>query len=139
MNWKVFITACISSAIVAFPANIIGCGPDADPYDYYTSFFHQNLPQANGYRPFYYTSYNFLYDENEPIATTDLFAEEWAGYCGTVTTQDAKTFVTKFAWKDLNNLYQHLEKKQALKIPDSVKQNSMTEYFIKPTMQKDGY
>lgn len=131
MNWKVFITACISSAIVAFPANIIGCGPEADPYDYYTSFFHQNLPDANGYKPFYYTGYNFLYDSNEPVSTSDLFANEWAAYCGTsVKTKDAKMLVTKFAWKDLNNLYYHLEKNQPLKIPDSVKQNSMTDYFM---------
>lgn len=135
MNWKVFITACISSAIVAFPANIIGCGPEADPYDYYTSFFHQNLPEANGYKPFYYTGYNFLYDVNEPVSTTDMFAKEWAEYCGaSVKTNDAKMLVTKFASKDLNNLYYHLEKKQPLKIPDSVKQNSMTAYFIQ---QKD--
>ncbi len=132
MKWKVFITACISTAIVAFPANIIGCGPVADPYDYYTSFFHQNLPDAEGYRPFYYTGYSFLYDINEPVSTSDLFAEEWAAYCGTaVKTKDAKMLVNKFAWKDLNNLYYHLEKNQPLKIPDSVKLNSMTDYFIK--------
>ncbi|MEZ5029084.1 MAG: hypothetical protein R2765_09905 [Ferruginibacter sp.] len=132
MNWKVFITACISSAIVAFPANIIGCGPEANPYDYYTSFFHQNLPEANGYKPFYYTGYSFLYDANEPVSTTDMFANEWAAYCGaSVKTNDAKMLVTKYALKDLNNLYNHLEKKQPLKIPDSVKQNSMTAYFTK--------
>lgn len=130
MNWKVFITASISAVIIAFPANIIGCGPEADPYDYYTSFFHQNLPEANGYKPFYYTGYNFLYDEKEPVSTTDLFADEWAVYCGKVTKPDAKKLVTKFSWKDLNNLYQHVEKNQPLKIPDSVKQNSMTEYFL---------
>ena len=131
MNWKVFLTACISSAIVAFPANIIGCGPEADPYDYYISFFHQNLSEANGYKPFYYTGYAFLYDSNEPVSTTDQFANEWATYCGAlVKTKDAKMLVNKFAWKDLNNLYFHLEKNQPLKIPDSVKQNSMTSYFM---------
>ena len=132
MNWKVFITACISSAIISFPQNIIGCGPDADPYDYYTSFFHQNLPEANGYRPFYYTGYNFLYDINEPAPLTDLLAAEWTAYCtSSVKTADAKKLVNKFAWKDLNNLYNHIEKNQPLKIPDSVKQNSMTDYFMR--------
>lgn len=131
MNWKIFITACISSAIVAFPANIIGCGPGVDPYDYYTSFFHQNLPQADGYRPFYYTGYSFLYDNNEPASTTDMFADEWAAYCGTeVKAKDAKMLVNKFSRTDLNNLYYHLEKNQPLKIPDSVKQNNMTGYFM---------
>ncbi len=132
MNWKAFITACISTTIVSFPQNIIGCGPEADPYDYYTSFFHQNLPEVNGYRPFYYTGYNFLYDADEPASVTDLLAEEWAAYCGVaVKNADAKKLVNKFALKDLNNLYYHIEKNQPLKIPDSVKQNSMTDYFIR--------
>lgn len=132
MNWKAFITVCISTAIVSFPQNIIGCGPDADPYDYYTSFFHQHLPEASAYQPFYYTSYNFLYDPTEPVSVSNLLADEWAGYCSTpVTANEAKKFVNKFAWKDLNNLYYNLEKNQPLKIPDSVKTNSMTEYFMK--------
>ena len=132
MNLKIFLTVCVSCFFISFPQNIIGCGPDADPYDYYTSFFHQNLPDAKGYRPFYYTGYNFLYDEAEPVSTSDVLAKEWAGYCGSpVTTPDAKSFVTQFAWKDLNNLYFNLEKNQPLKIPDSVNRNSMTRYFLK--------
>jgi len=131
MNWKAFITACISTAIVSFPQNIIGCGPGVDPYDYYTSFFHQNLPETNSYRPFYYTGYNFLYDPTEPISPSDILADEWAAYCGTpVNAADAKKLVNKFSAKDLNNLYYNLEKNQPLKIPDSVKQNSMTGYFM---------
>jgi hypothetical protein len=131
MNWKAFITACISTAIVSFPQNMIGCGPDADPYDYYTSFFHQNLPDANGYRPFYYVGYQFLYDAAEPTEVPDVLADEWTAYCGSsVKKADAKKLVNKFAWKDLNNLYYNLEKNQPLKIPDSVKQNSMTGYFM---------
>ena len=132
MNWKIFITVCSSSALISFPQNIIGCGPSADPYDYYTSFFHQNLPDAKNYRPFYYTGYNFLYDDNEPVETADVLAKEWAAYCGsTVTATDAKKFVNKFAWKDLSNLYFNIEKNQPLKIPDSVNQNSMTAYFLR--------
>lgn len=130
MIWKAFITVCISTVIVSFPQNIIGCGPDADPYDYYTSFFHQNLPEANGYRPFYYTGLNFLYDENEPVEISDLLAREWAGYCGVpVTDADAKNFVTKLERKDLVNLYSNIEKKSSVIIPDSVMRNSMANYF----------
>lgn len=130
MNWKLFLTACTSALAISFPQNIIGCGPDADPYDYYTSFFHQGLPDAKGYRPFYYTGYRFLYDEQDEISTADLLANEWAAYCGSpVSDNDAKLFVNRFAWKDLNNLYYNLEKNQPLKIPDSVSRNSMTTYF----------
>ena len=132
MTWKAFITVCISAAIVSFPQNIIGCGPDADPYDYYTSFFHQNLSEASGYRPFYYTGLNFLYDESEPVETSDLLSKEWAGYCGVpVTDADAKTFVTEFVRKDLANLYSNLEKNSTLIVPDSILRNSMANYFTK--------
>jgi len=131
MNWKLFTTACVSVALISFPQNIIGCGPDADPYDYYTSFFHQNLPDAKAYKPFYYTSYNFLYDDVEPVQTLDILSKEWSSYCGTpVTSKDAKDFLAWFDLKDVNNLYYYLEKNQPLKIPDSVKQNSMTDYFM---------
>lgn len=131
MNWKAFITACISAAIVSFPQNIVGCGPEADPYDYYTSFFHQNLPDAKGFKPFYYVGYRAFYDATEPTEVADVLADEWAAYCGSsVKKTDAKKLVNKFAWKDLNNLYYNLEKNQPLKIPDSVKQNSMTAYFM---------
>ena len=132
MSLKAFITVCISAAIVSFPQNIIGCGPDADPYDYYTSFFHQNLPEANGYRPFYYTGLNFLYDESEPVEVSDLLAQEWAGYCGLpVTDADAKIFLTKFERKDLTNLYSNIEKGPSSIMPDSIMRNSMTNYFTK--------
>ena len=130
MNWKAFTAVCVSVALVSFPRNIIGCGPEMDPYDYYTSFFHQNLPDAAAYRPFYYTGYNFLYDPNEPVSIADVLAKEWAGHCQ-VAEADAKKLVNKFPLKDLNNLYYHIEKNQPLKIPDSVRQNSMTDYFIK--------
>jgi hypothetical protein len=135
MNWKTFITACVSIAMISFPQNMIGCGPDADPYDYYTSFFHSNLPDAKGYRPFYYTSYLFLYDETEPVTASDILAKEWAVYCSNgVTEADTKKFVNKFVWKELNNIYTNIEKDQPEKIWDSLSRNSMTNYFIK---QKD--
>ena len=38
MKWKIFMMLCVSTIIVSFPQNIIGCGPGIDPYDYYTSF-----------------------------------------------------------------------------------------------------
>ncbi|MFN8242879.1 MAG: hypothetical protein U0X40_02390 [Ferruginibacter sp.] len=135
MNWKTFITVCVSGAIISFPQNIIGCGGETDPYDYYKSFFHNGLPDAKAYTPFYYTGYNFLYDDAEPVAVSELLSKEWAAYCGNdVTPGEALRFVNKFAWKDLSNLYYNLEKGQPLKIPDSVLRNKMTNYFMQ---QKD--
>lgn len=132
MKWRIGLMALSSAAMMAFPQNIIGCGGGEDPYNYYTSFFHNNLPEPPGYQPFYYTGYNFLYDEQEPVNLTESLAKEWALYCGKpVTVKDASRFVNSFAWKDLNTLYFHLEKNQPLKIPDSVKQNGMTTHFLR--------
>jgi hypothetical protein len=132
MNWKLFITVCVSSFLISFPQNIIGCGGDYDPYDYYISFFNQHNVENKNYKPFYYTNSTFLFDNDEPTSLTDVIANEWSEYCNkTVSAKDALRFVNKFALKDVSNLYYHIEKKTALKIPDSVKTNGMTNYFIK--------
>lgn len=131
MNWKIFITVCVSALFISFPQNIIGCGGEADPYDYFTSFFHPNLTEEKGFRPFYYTSYEFLYDDTEPERVSDILAEEWSNYTSNkATSKDAYQFVNKYGVKDLTTLYFNIEKNKPLAIPDSVKQNSMTKYFI---------
>jgi hypothetical protein len=135
MKWKIFMMLCISSFLISFPQNIIGCGPGIDAYDYFTSFFNPDISETKALRPFYYTSYEFLYDAEEQVNTTDVLAEEWQTYCGkNVTLKDARAFVMQYAQKDIINLYYNIEKNQPLKIPDSVKKNSMTNYF---TTQKD--
>jgi hypothetical protein len=135
MKWKIFLTLCVSGFLVSFPINIIGCGPDVDAYDYYTSFFNPDISANKTLRPFYYTSYEFLYDTEDAVSTTDVLAEEWKNYCdGKVSVKDAKNFVMEYNEADISNLYFYLEKNKSLSIPDSVKQNSMTNYFIE---QKD--
>lgn len=132
MKLKIFLAACINLAWVCFPQNIIGCGPGIDPYDYYTSFIHPYLPEAKAYQPFYYTGYNFLYEEQEPANPANILANEWAGYCGRpVTDRDALAFVTKFKPDELKKLYNHIEKKQPLVASAGVKLNTMTNYFIR--------
>ncbi len=135
MKWKIFMMLWISSFLISFPQNIIGCGPSVDAYDYFTSFFNPDISESKALRPFYYTNYEFLYDSEEQVNTTDILAEEWQAYCEkNVTLKDAKTFVMEYAEKDITNLYYSIERNQPLKIPDSVKRNSMTNYF---TTQKD--
>ncbi len=132
MKLKIFITGFISSFLISFPQNIIGCGPEYNPYDYYVSFFHQNLPEVKGFQPFYYIPTVFLYDEQEPIKIVDLLASEWAGYCGRpVTDADAKAFLIKFNWKDIAKIPAVINKNKQVKMPDSVLRNSMTAYFLK--------
>jgi hypothetical protein len=131
MNWKVFSVALINLAALVFPYNIVGCGPGVDPYDYYTSFFHNDVSNVKGYRPFYFTGMTFFYDENEPVKTEDLLAQEWSAFCGDqVSTKEAYDFVMKYPLKDMNNLYMHLEKGQPLAVAPAMKNNSMTKYFM---------
>ncbi len=131
MNWKKFLIVCVNLACVAFPYNIIGCaGGDADPYDYYVSFFSKNTSAAPGFQPFYFTNVQFLYSEKEPVNTATATAAEWAAYGNNAFSgKDAYAFVVEYARKDLANLYYHLEKNQPLQIPDSVSNNGMTKFF----------
>ncbi|WEK37370.1 MAG: hypothetical protein P0Y53_07645 [Candidatus Pseudobacter hemicellulosilyticus] len=131
MNWKKCIIVCINLCCLAFPYNIIGCaGGDADPYDYYQSFFDNRLSNQKGFEPFYYTNVQFLYQEEEPVNTAKATAAEWAPYAGnSFTAEAAYDFVVKFGRKDLSSLYFHLEKNQPLQVPDSVLNNGMTKYF----------
>jgi hypothetical protein len=131
MNWKLCIAVLLSSSLILVPQNIIGCGPSDDPYDYYTSFFSQQLQNDPGFRPFYYTGYRFLYDENEPVSTKEATSAEWNIYTNKlVNINDAQEFVLKYSYKQLSVIYNHIEKKQALTVADSVKRNSFTKWFI---------
>jgi hypothetical protein len=130
MNWKVFLIACVSSFLVSFPQNIIGCGGGVDAYDYYISFFNPDVNIKEDLSPFYFTQYAVLYSQDEPVNTTDILAEEWQQYCGApVTTKDANAFVMQYALKDVTNLYAIAEKNKTVALPDSVTKNSLTNYF----------
>lgn len=131
MNWNYCFTALISLGLLCFPNNMIGCGPDEDPYDYYTSFFSQKLSGDRSFRPFYYTGYRFLHDETEPVSTKEITSEEWVGYTNNKTVKkDVQRFVLTYSYKQLRAIYNHIEKKAALTVPDSVKQNSFTKWLI---------
>jgi hypothetical protein len=132
MNWKKCLIVCINVFCLALPYNIIGCaGGDADPYDYFVSFFSKNNTDVKGYEPFYYTNYRFLYQDEEPVSTADLTSAEWVGYGNnSFSAKEAYAFVCQYARKDLSSLYFNLEKSQPLTVPDSVKNNGMTKFFM---------
>lgn len=79
MNWKIFLIASINLLCIAFP--IIGCGPEVNPYDEFTTFFHNDLSRTKAYRPFYFTNDLFLYKAMARDTRSDELSEEWAGYC----------------------------------------------------------
>lgn len=132
MNLKTFIAAFISSFLLLFPYNIIGCaGGDADPFDYFVSFFHPEVSGDSEHKAFLYTDYRFLYDATDEPDVAKITSSEWSGYASNkYSTIEAYQFVCEYGLKDINSLYYHIEKKQPLKIPDTVKKNGMTQFFL---------
>src|SRR5690606_28871543 len=81
-----FKKSCIvfSAFVVAYFAEIainIACGPEPDPYDYYVSYFHNNV-SGDGYVPFSFTNLSFLYSETEPESEAQINSRTWADYLG---------------------------------------------------------
>lgn len=131
MNWKRYLITFVNLFFIFFPYNILGCAYAIDPFDYFTSFFQNDLSAEKTFSPFYYTNFRFLYSDDEPTDVAEATSSEWITYCNSkINKKQAYQFVCRFTYKDLSTLYYHLEKNQPLKIPDSVRSNAMTGYFL---------
>ncbi|MBB6108448.1 hypothetical protein SAMN05421821_102315 [Mucilaginibacter lappiensis] len=118
---------CSVSLIVFFFAEIainIACGGEGDPYDYYVSFFHNDIQRTQEYKPFYFTSYSFLYDDEEQVSEATLNSREWAAYLGHgVKTEDVEKAMYNLKYNADSTLYNgYLDGKGPL--PDSLKSNT---------------
>ncbi|SDP99479.1 hypothetical protein SAMN05428975_5024 [Mucilaginibacter sp. OK268] len=118
---------CSVSLIICFFAEIainIACGPEADPYDYYISFFHNNLQRTQEYEPFYFTGYKFLYDDDERVSEAEINSREWAAYLsGSVKAADVQKAMYQLKGSADTALYVgYLDGKGNL--PDSLKNNT---------------
>jgi hypothetical protein len=115
---------------------VIACGGGEDPYDYYYSFFHNNTAGSNAYMPFYFvTGYQYYedwgYDGHKPMLEDDQNLKEWISFGQKkFTGKDASDFIYRYGYAQLSNLYYHIEKGNALQLSDSVKRNSMTQWFL---------
>jgi len=126
MILKSLLTGFVSALMISFPQNIIGCGPDADAYDYHTSFFLRNLAEEKTYKPFYYSSYAFMYDSFDEESQEEILAQEWADYCGgSVRANDAAILVFSTSLPSLKALYTHASRKKILPPGDSLLKNPM--------------
>ncbi len=103
MNWKIFIAAFANLSAICLPYNIIGCASDGvDPHDYFVSFFDKNLSPEATLKPFYYTNYQFLYDEQETADVSKLTSADWISYTGnTASADEAYNFICRFSPADL--------------------------------------
>jgi hypothetical protein len=83
-RWKKLLLCSISLVICYLIgiAVIIACTDEADPYDYYTTFFHPDVQGEKDFGAFYFTNYSFTYDDKEPISEAAINAAEWATYLG---------------------------------------------------------
>ena len=70
------LIGCLSIGI----AVVIACSDEPDPYDYYTSFFNPGIQGKKDYGAFYFTDYQFTYDDVEPMSEASINSTEWATY-----------------------------------------------------------
>ncbi|HUC82134.1 MAG TPA: hypothetical protein VMR70_14620 [Flavisolibacter sp.] len=136
MNWKIFIVASVSTALLALPQNSFTCGPTEDPYDYYTSFFNNKAGTSAAYKPFYYTALLTFYDDWEWNANEDSLsfvnkkiADEWAAYGKATKATDAVNLVYLTKANDLAALAAAASFGKAL--PVSLAKNSVAQTFAK--------
>lgn len=138
MSWKICLTAFVSLLLTSIPQNMIGCGPDQDPHDYFTSFFSHNTSGAKGYQPFYYTSLLDFYDDwmdTDEHDADDKIINEWQQYGKqNFSAKETKEFIYTFKKEVTDQLIKHLSNKTALGLPDSVKANALVKFFL---AQKD--
>jgi hypothetical protein len=120
---KKSIACCISFIVIFFGEITINfaCGPEQDPYDYYVSFYHNNL-QGNRYIPFGFNGMLYLNSEKDVVDESQLNSSEWAKYL-TVSA----TAVHQIMYDADSATNERLKKLSASKInelPDSLRKNS---------------
>ncbi|WP_073401864.1 hypothetical protein [Mucilaginibacter sp. OK098] len=121
---KRLIIYCVSFIAVFFVgiAVDLACSGEDDPYDYYVSFFHNNVQGEHNYGSFY-LSYNYVFNDEEPESEQDINAKEWAAYLGRdIKTEDVKAALYGDAKGDSAMLHDKLIGKN--KLPDGLKSNS---------------
>ena len=124
-NRKKIVKYCLSFFVIFMLGIVIdlACGPETDPYDYYVSFFHNNVQGQHNYGSFY-LSFNYVFDENNPVSEADVNAKEWATYLGNgVSTTDVIKAMYQLRIQD-DTLISSRKMTKAGLLPDSLKSNS---------------
>lgn len=131
-TWKKLLI-CSISLIICFFAEMainIACGPEIDPYDYYVSFFHNNIQRSQEYKSFYFTGQKFLYDDAEQVSESDINSKEWAAYLGSgVKPADVEKVMYRLTGKADTVLYTGYLSSGA-KLPDSLKNNTFLSALV---------
>ena len=136
-NWKKFLICSISvfTFLIIEVAVNFACGPEPDPYDYYISFFHNNV-QGDDYRNFYLTEYRYLFDDAEPVNEATVNSKEWAAAAG-----------GKLKAADIEQVMYHLDKRadsalmlalkgEKVQMPDSLSKNPFVSFLMNKKHQE---
>jgi len=125
-NCKISVVFFVSffGAYFMSVAIYLACGGEIDPYDYYISFFHNNLQADPNYKSFYFIEYQFLYDTVEPADEKAINAAEWPSYLGkNVKFSDVEKAIYQLDSLGNQHVLQHLSDNKS-DIPDSLLHNS---------------
>ena len=112
----------------------IACGPEADPYDYYVSYFHNNV-SGDEYQPFAYNDMVYLYSEDEVESEPQINSREWAKYLD-VKQED----VYKIMYQSDSATSDKLVSsglKSVSQLPDSLQKNSFIQALSKKKKASD--
>ena len=124
-TWRRLIIYCVSfiSIFIIGIAVDLACSGEDDPYDYYVSFFHNNVQGEHNYGAFY-LSYNYVFSETEPESEPEINSKEWAAYFGH-GVKEADITRAMYRLKKQDDSVMVRDKLIAFgKIPDSLKNNS---------------
>ncbi|MDQ8003635.1 MAG: hypothetical protein REI64_02480 [Pedobacter sp.] len=126
MNWKKSLIFCVSFLTVFFGEIVvnIACGGEIDPYDYYISYFHNDV-QGKDYDQFNFSEWEYLYHDEEKVDEYDLNSAEWAKYLN-VKKEDVRSIMYE-SDSTTNVLLASLTKKSLKQLPQHLQQNTFIE------------
>lgn len=136
MRSKRFLILTVSLLLLAFPVYkiVIACSDGPDPYDYYPQFFPPTITGQPSFIPFQYTAgikyYDDWYGYTDGDELPDANIAAWSGFAGnSVATAELDSFIYKFSWAQLNQLYKNIEKGTPMPLNDVVSSNGFSKYL----------
>jgi len=130
---KKYFIFLISTVVFFFgeTAINIACGPEPDPYDYYVSFFHNDVQGGKEYGNFYLSEYLYLFDETEPANEAEINAGEWAAALDyKIKDRDVQHIMYGIDRQSDSLLTEKLEGAQ-LNLPDSLASDPFVQLLLK--------
>ncbi|PWS31048.1 hypothetical protein [Pedobacter paludis] len=103
------------------------CGGEVDPYDYYISYFHNNV-QGDEYLSFAFNQMQYLNSEEEVENESDINSKEWANYLN-VKAEDVHKVMYEADSATSVKLANYTGKISEL--PDSLQKNSFLQSLSK--------